>query len=46
MNKAAYLVAGIAMSAVLAGCGGKTKEEVADCVFPDTPRHSSTRLDL
>ncbi len=36
MNKAAYLVAGVAMSAVLAGCGGK-KEQVADCVFPDAP---------
>ena len=36
MNKAAYLVAGVAMSAFLAGCGG-TKEEVADCVFPDAP---------
>ena len=37
MNKAAYLVAGVAMSAILAGCGGKTKEDVADCVFPDAP---------
>lgn len=36
MNKAAYLVAGVAMTAVLAGCGGK-KEQVADCVFPDDP---------
>jgi hypothetical protein len=36
MNKAAYLVAGVAMSAFIAGCGGK-KEEVADCVFPDAP---------
>jgi hypothetical protein len=36
MNKAAYLVAGVAMSALLAGCRG-TKEEVADCVFPDSP---------
>jgi len=36
MNKAAYLVAGVAMTAVLAGCGGK-KEQVADCVFPDLP---------
>ncbi|MCW9014886.1 MAG: LPP20 family lipoprotein [Gammaproteobacteria bacterium] len=36
MNKAAYLIAGVAMSAFLAGCGG-TKEEVADCVFPDAP---------
>ncbi len=37
MNKAAYLVAGVAMSALLAGCGDKVKEEVADCVFPDAP---------
>ena len=36
MNKAAYLLAGVAMSALLAGCGD-TKEEVADCVFPDAP---------
>ena len=36
MNKAAYLLAGVAMSALLAGCGGK-KEDVADCVFPDAP---------
>ena len=36
MNKAAYLVAGVAMSAFIAGCGGK-KDEVADCVFPDAP---------
>lgn len=36
MNKAAYLIAGVAMSAVLAGCGGK-KDDVADCVFPDAP---------
>ncbi|TNF36008.1 MAG: hypothetical protein EP315_04835 [Gammaproteobacteria bacterium] len=37
MNKAAYLFAGVAMTALLAGCGGKTKEDVADCVFPDAP---------
>jgi len=37
MNKAAYLLAGVAMTALLAGCGGKTKEDVADCVFPDAP---------
>jgi len=37
MNKAAYLVAGVAMTALLAGCGGKKKEEVADCVYPDDP---------
>lgn len=36
MNKAAYLVAGVAMSAFIAGCAGK-KDEVADCVFPDAP---------
>ena len=35
MNKAAYLVAGVAMTAFLAGCGNKVKEEMADCVFPD-----------
>jgi hypothetical protein len=37
MNKAAYLVAGVAMSALLAGCGDNVKEDVADCVFPDAP---------
>ena len=37
MNKAAYLVVGVAMSALLAGCGNNVKEEVADCVFPDAP---------
>lgn len=37
MNKAAYLVAGVAMSALLAGCGDKVKEEVAECTFPDAP---------
>ena len=37
MNKAAYLVAGAAMSVLLAGCGDNVKEEVADCVFPDAP---------
>lgn len=36
MNKAAYLIAGVAMSALIAGCGEK-KEETADCVFPDAP---------
>jgi len=36
MNKAAYLVAGVAMSALIAGCAG-SKEEVAECVFPDAP---------
>ena len=36
MKKAAYLISGIAMSALLAGCGEK-KQEVADCVFPDAP---------
>lgn len=37
MNKAAYLVVGVAMSVLLAGCGNNVKEEVADCVFPDAP---------
>jgi LPP20 lipoprotein len=37
MNKAAYLIAGAAMTALLAGCGDNVKEEVADCVFPDAP---------
>ena len=37
MNKAVYLIAGITMSALLAGCGGKKSNEVADCVFPDAP---------
>jgi len=36
MKKAVYLIAGITMSALMTGCGGK-KEEVADCVFPDAP---------
>ena len=36
MNKAAYLMTGIAMSALIAGCSDK-KQEVADCVFPDAP---------
>ena len=40
MKKAAYLMTGIAMSALLAGCGEK-KQEVADCVFPDTPGTSA-----
>ena len=35
MNKLAYLVAGLAVSAALVGCGDKAKEDVADCVFPD-----------
>ena len=37
MNKAGYLIAGIAMSALLAGCGAEKKQKVADCVFPDAP---------
>lgn len=38
MNKVTYLVAGVAMTAILAGCGGKEKkEDVAECVFPDAP---------
>ena len=36
MNKAGYLITGIAMSALLAACG-ETKQDVADCVFPDAP---------
>lgn len=35
MNKAAYLIAGAAISAFLVGCGGKTKLDTPDCVFPD-----------
>jgi len=37
MNKLAYLVSGVALSTLLIGCSGDTKEEVADCVFPDAP---------
>jgi len=37
MKKAAYLIAGITMTAFLAGCGDNVKNEVADCVFPDAP---------
>ena len=38
MNKVTYFVAGIAMTAILAGCGkDDKKEDVADCVFPDAP---------
>lgn len=37
MNKVTYFVAGIAMTAILAGCGKDKKEDVADCVFPDAP---------
>jgi hypothetical protein len=37
MNKAGYLLTGIALSALLAGCGEEKKQEVADCVFPDAP---------
>jgi len=37
MNKAAYLITGITMSALIASCGGKKDGEVADCVFPDAP---------
>ena len=40
MNKAAYLITGIAMSALIAGCSDK-KQEVADCVFPDAPGSSA-----
>jgi len=37
MNKAGYLIAGVAMSALLTGCGEEKKQDVADCVFPDAP---------
>jgi len=37
MNKVAYLIAGVAVTTLLTGCGGDKKEEVADCVFPDAP---------
>ena len=37
MNKAAYLLTGIALSTLLSGCGDKTKQDIADCVFPDAP---------
>ncbi|VAW69002.1 hypothetical protein MNBD_GAMMA09-1963 [hydrothermal vent metagenome] len=37
MNKAVYLLSGIAMSALIAGCSGNKNNEVADCVFPDAP---------
>lgn len=36
MNKAGILVASIALSSLLTGCGD-TKKDVADCVFPDAP---------
>lgn len=36
MKKAAYLIMGFTMSALIAGCSDK-KQEVADCVFPDAP---------
>ena len=36
MNKAGYLITGIALSALLAGCS-EEKQDVADCVFPDAP---------
>jgi len=35
MNKAGYLIAGVAISSLLAACGGK-KQEAANCVFPDS----------
>lgn len=37
MNKVGYLLTGIALSALLVGCGEEKKQEVADCVFPDAP---------
>ena len=41
MNKAAYLIAGAAISAFLVGCGGKTKPDTPDCVFPDATGSSA-----
>ena len=37
MDKAVYLLTGIALSTLLSGCSGKTKQDIADCVFPDAP---------
>ncbi len=37
MNKAGYLIAGVALSALLTGCGEEKKQDVVDCVFPDAP---------
>ncbi len=37
MNKAGYLITGIAMSTLLAACGAEKKQNVSDCVFPDSP---------
>jgi len=37
MNKAAYLIVGVALSTLLTACGRDKKQEVADCVFPDAP---------
>ncbi len=37
MNKAGYLIAGVALSALLTGCGEEKKQAVPDCVFPDAP---------
>jgi len=37
MNKVAFLIAGVAFTSLLTGCGGDKKEDVADCVFPDAP---------
>lgn len=36
MNKAGYLIAGVALTTLLTACGD-TKQDVADCVFPDAP---------
>lgn len=37
MKKAVYLIAGVTLTAMLAGCGKEKKEDVAECVFPDAP---------
>lgn len=36
MNKAGYLIAATAISALLSACGGK-QGDVVECVFPDAP---------
>ncbi|HED32767.1 MAG TPA: hypothetical protein ENJ08_00925 [Gammaproteobacteria bacterium] len=37
MKRAAYLIAGITISAFMTGCGNTKDDEVAECVFPDAP---------
>ncbi len=37
MKKAAYLIAGITISAFMTGCSTTKDDEVAECVFPDAP---------